>query len=165
MLTLFQQTSIYSSGKAFEIPKNFHSNTQMPRQRATLPGPRLSAPQHTKRKKIAIIIPMILLITSSGEHPPKASLIADLINSFILLLFYCYNVIILSFKDIAKFRQHFVYKIFKVRFPTRRIYTVVSLNHVNTVVLLANHYQYLFIHSHNNCYCCYNVIILLINQF
>ena len=98
MLTLFQQTSIYSSGKAFEIPKNFHSNTQMPRQSATLPGPRLSAPQHTKRKKIAIIIPMILLITSSGEHPPKASLIADLINSFILLLFYCYNVIILSLK-------------------------------------------------------------------
>ena len=136
----------------------------MPRQSATLPGPKLFAAQHTKRKKIAIIIPMILLIMSSGERPPKASLIADLINSFILLVFYCYNVIILSFKDIAKFRQHFVYKIFKVRFPTRRIYTVVSLNHVNAVVLLTNHYQYLFTY-HNSCYCCYNVIILSINQF
>ena len=139
----------YSSGNAFEIPKNLHSNTQIPRQTATLPGPRLSAPQHTKRKNIAIIIPTILLITSSGEHPSKASLIADLINSFILLLFYCYNVIILSFEDIAKFRKHFIYKIFKVSFPAWRIYTVVSLNHINAVVLHTNHNLYLSSCSHD----------------
>jgi hypothetical protein len=93
------------------------------------------------------------LITSSGEHPSKASLIADLINSFILQLFYyCYNVIILSFEQIEKFRTHFFQKIFKVRFPTWRIHTVVSLNHVNTIVLHTNHNQYLFSYFHN-CYC------------
>jgi hypothetical protein len=93
------------------------------------------------------------LITSSGEHPSKASLIADLINSFILQLFYyCYNVIILSFEQIEKFRTHFFQKIFKVRFPTWRIHTVVSLNHVNAIVLHTNHNQYLFSYSHNR-YC------------
>ena len=107
--------SIYFSGNAFEIPKNFHRITQIARQNATQNGPMLFAAQHTKMKNIVINIATILLITLRGEVPPKASLIADFINSFIMLLFYCYNVIILSFEQIAKFGNHFIYKIFKVR--------------------------------------------------